>query len=325
MNSRKFFAVAAVIMLASTAACLSETESPMLPDTITTGALLVDTGFTSGNFDPVWGGIGEFSAFTLRWTPVADAQYYEVRVSETPLTVENWEEATLADIITAPADTADVFVKVEVQEEPCIGCGLCEEVCPMDAITVQGGVAVIDYDLCTSCGQCQDVCPVEAITGARYAVDYYFGIRAFFNENSPAQSVAATDEAYKLIYYNYDRDIYGITDPYIPSCGHCEPTNDSLGCHEGCYILNVWADNEQTVFTGPGCPVDAFWQDTTEGPEHHMLYIDYDDCINCGQCFLECWNYEATINPDPNAYNGLKSVRKRVVPASWVPSGPERP
>ncbi|MCK5841176.1 MAG: 4Fe-4S binding protein [Candidatus Sabulitectum sp.] len=258
---------------------------------------------------------GEFSAFTLRWTEVTDAQYYEIRASETPITAENWNQATVMTTVQAPADTAYVFVRVEVQEEPCIGCGLCEQVCPMDAIVVQGGIAIIDYDLCTACGQCMDVCPVDAITGTRYAKNYFFGIRAFFGEENPSADIAVSADAWRLIYYN---NYY----TFIPtnSCGLC-----TAGDESACYIITDYADGTD-IFCGYGCPVDAVWQDTLPiGSIPDMIYIDYDECISCGQCMFECWNYHEIINPDPHAYTGMRSLKRRVVSADWVTDQPLRP
>lgn len=306
----------AVVALASLTACLSETENPVLPTAANAGTLLVDSGFTAGAVDPIWGYMtGEFSAFTLRWTEVDNAQYYEIRASETPITTENWYEATVMTTVQAPVDTAHVFVRVDVQEEPCIGCGLCEQVCPMDAIVVQGGIAVIDYDLCTACGQCMDVCPVDAITGTRYATNYFFGIRAFFSEENPSADIAVSADAWRLIYYN---NYY----TFIPtnSCGLC-----TAGDESACYIITDYADGTD-VFCGFGCPVDAVWQDTLPiGSITDMVYIDYDECISCGQCMFECWNYHEIINPDSHAYTGMRSLKRRVVRADWVTDQPLRP
>ena len=315
---KRIIVLLAVVILASATACLKEAEGPVNPTGLVSNTLTVNEGFTVGAVDPVWGYmIGEFSAFTMRWTEVENAQYYEIRASEAPITTENWQEATHMTIVQAPADSANVFVQVEVQEEPCIACGLCEQVCPMDAIVVVGGVAVIDYDLCTACGQCMDVCPVDAITGTRYAKDYFFGIRAFFGEENPATDISVTEGAWRLIYYNN----YYTYNPSTPnSCGLCTDGDASA-----CYIITDYADGTE-VFCGYGCPVDAIWQDTLPiGYPPNMIYIDYDECISCGQCLLECWNYQQIINPDPYAYTGLRSIKRRVVPAGWVTDQPLRP
>ena len=52
---------------------------------------------------------------------------------------------------------------MSVCSNSCIGCGLCEKECKKDAIHVEGGVAVIDYDKCVGCKLCTKVCPRDAI------------------------------------------------------------------------------------------------------------------------------------------------------------------
>ena len=49
-----------------------------------------------------------------------------------------------------------------ITAELCLGCGVCQEECPNEAI-VLGTVATVDISRCTGCGACVDVCASDAI------------------------------------------------------------------------------------------------------------------------------------------------------------------
>ncbi|MBN1547612.1 MAG: 4Fe-4S binding protein [Syntrophaceae bacterium] len=51
---------------------------------------------------------------------------------------------------------------VKIDESKCTGCGICIQVCPVKAITVER-VAKINQETCTGCGSCVAECPSEAI------------------------------------------------------------------------------------------------------------------------------------------------------------------
>ena len=51
----------------------------------------------------------------------------------------------------------------------CIGLGTCAAACPFRAITVVGGVAVVDYHKCEGCGVCARACPKGIIKLIPYA------------------------------------------------------------------------------------------------------------------------------------------------------------
>jgi pyruvate formate lyase activating enzyme len=61
-------------------------------------------------------------------------------------------------------------------EEKCTGCGKCVQVCPENAIRMQGEVSRTDRRLCKSTGLCVDACPNEAraVIGRRATVDEVF-------------------------------------------------------------------------------------------------------------------------------------------------------
>jgi len=68
-------------------------------------------------------------------------------------------------------------------EELCIGCLLCEQICPDDCISIvvdkrpggKGKMAksfIIDYERCCFCGLCVDPCPTTPITAIYMSHDY---------------------------------------------------------------------------------------------------------------------------------------------------------
>ncbi len=50
-----------------------------------------------------------------------------------------------------------------INEDICIGCGICESSCPFGSIEMADGIPVVG-DSCTLCGACVESCEVEAIT-----------------------------------------------------------------------------------------------------------------------------------------------------------------
>ena len=53
---------------------------------------------------------------------------------------------------------------VKVDLEKCTGCGICEEVCPVEAIKVENEKAKVDNEECVDCGTCVEECPEDALS-----------------------------------------------------------------------------------------------------------------------------------------------------------------
>ena len=50
-----------------------------------------------------------------------------------------------------------------VREDMCTGCQTCVGECCVGAISMREGVAFIDNGKCIRCGICHEVCPVDAV------------------------------------------------------------------------------------------------------------------------------------------------------------------
>lgn len=70
-------------------------------------------------------------------------------------------------------------VSISYENEKCIGCGMCEEVCPHGVFSLNEGKAKItERDLCMECGSCALNCPANAIAvnaGVGCAAAFIFG------------------------------------------------------------------------------------------------------------------------------------------------------
>lgn len=53
--------------------------------------------------------------------------------------------------------------KIVVEREKCVGCEACVAVCPVGAVRLIEGRALINDDECVRCGACIHECPMEAV------------------------------------------------------------------------------------------------------------------------------------------------------------------
>ena len=52
---------------------------------------------------------------------------------------------------------------LQIRKDLCLGCGLCTENCPLQAISLLWSHAEIDQSRCNQCHLCVEVCPQGAI------------------------------------------------------------------------------------------------------------------------------------------------------------------
>lgn len=49
-----------------------------------------------------------------------------------------------------------------INQDKCIKCGACINMCPVQAISMEKDKVVIDAKKCIDCGTCASICPVQA-------------------------------------------------------------------------------------------------------------------------------------------------------------------
>ena len=113
---------------------------------------------------------------TVTWEPVAE-EYGHVEVWYSPDEIEDSGivvarvEPDENGVFPTEAVIPPSFV---VNPADCIGCGICVQQCPTDAIELVDLKAVIDPEACIACGICAQGCPTDAIyapgEGDHYAV-----------------------------------------------------------------------------------------------------------------------------------------------------------
>ncbi len=58
------------------------------------------------------------------------------------------------------------MVKIEIDEDACVGCGSCVDDCPNDVYEmdeIKNKTKVVKEDDCMACLSCHEICPAEAM------------------------------------------------------------------------------------------------------------------------------------------------------------------
>ena len=66
--------------------------------------------------------------------------------------------------LAKPVEFFSSNYRIKVDDELCIGCGVCLDRCQMDALTLENEKSTPNYDRCIGCGVCVPTCPEEALS-----------------------------------------------------------------------------------------------------------------------------------------------------------------
>ncbi|SHI55306.1 BFD-like [2Fe-2S] binding domain-containing protein [Dethiosulfatibacter aminovorans DSM 17477] len=70
----------------------------------------------------------------------------------------------------------EVTLLAMVDTDLCIGCKICEKVCPVNAIKIVDRKAVVDEDICRGCANCADRCPKYAVKMVKRDESFMVGV-----------------------------------------------------------------------------------------------------------------------------------------------------
>ncbi len=127
----------------------------------------------------------------------------------------------------------------------CIGLGTCAAACVFDAISIENGVAVIDYDKCQACGLCVDACPKHIIKLIPFNSTHWVGCMSV-DKGAVTRSYCkvgciSCKKCEKACKYDAIKvnDFVAAID--YDKCVHCGE------CVAVCPRKIIWSDNSQSI------------------------------------------------------------------------------
>jgi uncharacterized protein (DUF362 family)/NAD-dependent dihydropyrimidine dehydrogenase PreA subunit len=73
-------------------------------------------------------------------------------------------EANLQNEALQTAIHGRTIVRPHADPNLCTGCGTCIDQCPVSALSMDGGIPLVDAETCITCFCCQEICPEKAMT-----------------------------------------------------------------------------------------------------------------------------------------------------------------
>lgn len=240
----------------------------------------------------------------------------EVFEKEEKIPLKDSKEGSIAMKKEAEIDTFMTNISLYFDEKSCVGCGICEEVCPKEAIklgpagAVKRGVAgfptlSIDESKCSLCGICDAVCPFNALRleiNRERRVPIVDDLKQFprvlkvvRHENEKCKLTKKCIDACPTGAISIGNGGWKINTMLCNTCPWCEDACPNHAIHVEKMING---EIEIDVSKCPGgcevclniCPTKAIYKPKAEKPWKIVDNIAVNDryCIYCGACAKAC-------------------------------------
>lgn len=127
----------------------------------------------------------------------------------------------------------------------CIGLGTCVTACCFDAIKVENGVAVIDYEKCQACGRCIEACPKHIIKLIPYDSTHWVGCMSVDKGAKTKSYCEVGCVSCRMCEKVCEHDAIHVTD-FVASIDY-EKCTECGKCVEKCPRKIIWSDKSQRV------------------------------------------------------------------------------
>lgn len=209
---------------------------------------------------------------------------------------------------------------VKINDDNCVGCRRCVNVCPSDALHMEGKLAVLEQPKCVGCFKCVEACvPYDAISVIADPQPKHLGVPVEQRDESAASQLCSRARL-------------------SPDAAICMCTGTTAGEVAASIIAGVHEPEELTLTTGVRAKcgmwcltptmrlLSAAGVQVTRSPKDHRLYPD------AAGAEIAIWNIPAAVAdkyPEYRLRENLAAVedgRIRNSPTPWFPDiQPGRP